>query len=309
MSLLVCLLGADGLVLATDSRGTFGDPRGVTAQNDLIKKLYLVNERVGIMVAGAGDLGSTVVAGFLARSDIASLGVTELTMALHRYVRKQFGLWFPLFSIKPTGGDTRPARPDLNFIVCGYEVNEEPSIYRMSSSLDFAPMLHNYGFGIDGVAQYALYLLNRLYDRRAIIEDLQYLAAYVITETASQDGKVGGPVQIATIGAGKAALLSGGTVEKIVEENKSRSLVLKQSFLVKSKKAYSGELAGGMPGLKVLSRVVQRPETISESDKLPSGVVQHPETLSESDKADPVMDAVSTVAEEMTEEVPAGLTW
>ena len=90
MSLLVCLRGTDGLVLATDSRGTFGDPRGVTAQNDQIKKLYLANERVGILVAGAGDLGSTVVSGFLALPDIAALGVTELTMALHSYARKQF---------------------------------------------------------------------------------------------------------------------------------------------------------------------------------------------------------------------------
>ena len=198
MSLLVCLRGTDGLVLATDSRGTFGDPRGVTAQNDLIKKLYLANERVGILVAGAGDLGSTVVSGFLAIPDTASLGITELTMALHRHAREHFGQWFELFAIKSTGNDSRPARPDLNFIVAGFELNYDPKIYRMSSSLDFAPMLHNYGFGVDGVAQYALYLLNRLYDQQSVIEDLQYLAAYVITETASQDGKVGGPVQMAT---------------------------------------------------------------------------------------------------------------
>src|ERR1700676_5344001 len=162
MSLLVCLLGTDGLVLATDSRGTFGDPRGVTAQNDLIKKLYLVNERVGVLVAGAGDLGSSVMSGFLALPETASLPITELTMALHRYARAQFGEWFQLFTIKPTGSDPRPARPDLNFIVAGFELNHEAKIYRLSSSLDFAPMLHNYGFGIDGVAQYALYLLNQI---------------------------------------------------------------------------------------------------------------------------------------------------
>src|ERR1700731_2969173 len=104
MSLLVCLLGTDGLVLATDSRGTFGDPRGVTAQNDLIKNLYLANEGGGILVAGAGDLG-----------------VTELTMALHRYARAQFGQWFELFAIKPMVGDPRSARPDLNFMVAGFE--------------------------------------------------------------------------------------------------------------------------------------------------------------------------------------------
>ncbi len=33
----------------------------------------------------------------------------------------------------------------------------------MISQLEFAPMLHDYGFALQGVAQYALYLLNRLY--------------------------------------------------------------------------------------------------------------------------------------------------
>jgi 20S proteasome alpha/beta subunit len=233
MSLLVCLLGTDGLVLATDSRGTFGDPRGVTAQNDRIKKLYLTDGRVGVMVAGAGDLGSTVVSSFLALPNTASLGITELTMALHVYVRAQFRQWFELFAIKATVGDPRPSRPDLDFIVAGFELNDEPKIYRLSSSLDFAPMLHNYGFGIDGVAQYALYLLNRLYDRESIVEDLQYLAAYVITETASQDGKVGGPVQMATIAAGRSHLLGADALENILVTNRERSRALKTSFLQK----------------------------------------------------------------------------
>lgn len=34
MTLLIALKGKDGLVMASDNRGTFGDPRGVTAQND-----------------------------------------------------------------------------------------------------------------------------------------------------------------------------------------------------------------------------------------------------------------------------------
>jgi 20S proteasome alpha/beta subunit len=214
MSLLVCLLGTDGLVLATDSRGTFGDPRGVTAQNDLIKKLYLVNERVGVLVAGAGDLGSTAVTGFLALPDTAFLGITDFTMALHHYARAQFRQWFELFAIRSTGSETRPPRPDLNFIVAGFDLNHEPKIYRMSSSLDFAPMLHNYGFGIEGVAQYALYLLNRLYDPASVTKDLQCLAAYVITETASQDGKVGGAVQMAIITARDSRVLSRCAIEE-----------------------------------------------------------------------------------------------
>ena len=230
MSLLVSLLGTDGLVLATDSRGTFGDPRGVTAQNDQIKKLYLVNKRVGILVAGAGDLGSTVVAGFLESPDITSFGITEVTMALHRYAREQFRDWFDLFATKATASDSRPARPDLSFIVAGFELNNEPKIYRMSSSLDFAPMLHNYGFGIDGVAQYALYLVNRLYDPKCVSEDLRCLAAYLIAETASQDGKVGGAIQMATITASDSQILSESAVAEISLANRKRSKALKDSF-------------------------------------------------------------------------------
>jgi 20S proteasome alpha/beta subunit len=272
MSLLVCLRGTDGLVLATDSRGTFGDPRGVTAQNDQIKKLYLANERVGILVAGAGDLGSTVVSGFLALPDIASLGVTELTMALHSYARKQFTEWFQLFAIKPAASDPRPARPDLNFIVAGFGLDHEPKIYRMSSSLDFAPMLHNYGFGVDGVAQYALYLLNRLYDPASVIDDLQCLAAYIIAETASQDGKVGGAIQIATISTHGSQLLAVSAVEKIALANKERSLVLKNSFLKKIEKTNGLATAAAPNGA---AHPVEKSSTSSDaSSTVSEGLIQ-----------------------------------
>jgi 20S proteasome alpha/beta subunit len=237
MSLLVCFVGIDGVVLGTDSRGTFGDPRGITAQNDLIQKLYIANDRVGIMVAGAGDLGSTLVSGFLNLPTNASLGVTELTTSLHHYARKQFGEWFERFAIKPAGADSRPARPDLNFIVAGFDCDHKTKIFHLSSSLDFAPMLHNYGFGIDGIAQYALYLVSRLYDPGATMEDLQYLAAYVITETASQDGKVGGPIQLATIGVGMPQVLDASAVETIILANNERSRALKASFLTNQYKA------------------------------------------------------------------------
>jgi hypothetical protein len=114
--------------------------------------------------------------------------------------------------------------------VAGFELNHVPKIYRMSSSLDFAPMLHNYGFGIDGVAQYALYLVNRLYDPACVREDLQCLAAYLIAETASQDGKVGGAIQMATITARDAQILNVSTVAEISVANRKRSKALKDSF-------------------------------------------------------------------------------
>jgi 20S proteasome alpha/beta subunit len=261
MSLLVCLRGTDGLVLATDSRGTFGDPRGVTAQNDQIKKAYLANKRVGILVAGAGDLGSTVVSEFLALPDIPALGVTELTFARHRHARERFRDWFELFSTKKTQDDPRPARPDLNFIVAGFELNHDSKIYRMSSSLDFAPMLHTYGFGVDGVAQYALYLLSRLYDPTSVIENLESLAAYLITETASQDGKVGGAIQMLIMTTRDSQVLPLSTVEALVVGNKVRSRALRRSFMGR----VSGSPDSGSQVVSVYaSDPDQRPNAMSE---------------------------------------------
>jgi len=232
MSLLVCLRGADGLVLATDSRGTFGDPRGVTAQNDAQKKLYVTNDMVGVMLAGTGDIGAQVIAEFLGQPGVGELGITNFAMKLREIVRARFSQWFDKFSIQQTPQDIRPARPDLALIVAGYEENRQDiKIYQFISQFDFAPMLVNYGFALAGVAQYGLYLLNRLYDPTRTVEQLKHLAAYAITETASQDGKVGGPVQMATISPMKASTLEPAEVSAIVEANKARSSALKASFL------------------------------------------------------------------------------
>jgi 20S proteasome alpha/beta subunit len=298
MSLLVCLRATDGLVLATDSRGTFGDPRGITAQNDLIKKLYLANERVGILVAGAGDLGSTVVSSFLALPNTAAQGITELTMALHLYAREHFAQWFPLFTIKQTANDTRPARPELNFLVAGFDLNGEPKIYRMSSSLDFAPMLHSYGFGIDGVAQYALYLINRLYDPQSAIQDLQYLAAYVITETASQDGKVGGAVQMAHIQIGYTQYLGPETVGTILRANQERSQALKKSFL-KAGNEISRALPQSASGRTGLFDAARSPQADPSGSPIVNSV----------DEMFAIKDASSTAVVETSVESSTSLIW
>ena len=58
MSLLVVLKGKDGLVLAADSRGTFGDPRGITAQNDNQKKAHILSPHVAVLAAGSAELGT-----------------------------------------------------------------------------------------------------------------------------------------------------------------------------------------------------------------------------------------------------------
>jgi 20S proteasome alpha/beta subunit len=96
-------------------------------------------------------------------------------------------------------------------------------------------MLHDYGFAVAGVPQYALYLLNRLYEPDRGVDELTALAVYVITETASQDGKVGGPIKVVTFRADTGCeALDEHAVLAVLDENRMRSQALRDSFYEES---------------------------------------------------------------------------
>ncbi len=205
VTLLVCLKSEGKLVLACDSRGTFGDPRGVTAQNDSQIKLFRLTDRVGIMVAGVGELGATVVQRLQTQLSESKSGIEEVLPKVSSSLASMFDQWFPFekFQVQPLDQD-EATRPDIACIVAGFPTSGRPrereaEIYSLLSPLNFAPLLHNYGFALSGVAQYALYLMNRIYHDDIALDNAIAIAHYVITETATQDGKVGGPVRMATI--------------------------------------------------------------------------------------------------------------
>jgi 20S proteasome alpha/beta subunit len=202
-----------------------------------MKKVYGVSEHVGILVAGSGELGALLMDSIESEVRENNLdGVTRVLETARRIVKQRYDEWFSRFLIRSTPGAQDPVRPDLVMIVAGYDRDDSgkftiPRIYSMSSPLDFAPMLHDYGFALNGIAQYALYLLNRLYVPESPIERLLALACYVITETASQDGKVGGPVQVLTIAPETGCIvLPREETDRIVAENNRRSEGLKDSF-------------------------------------------------------------------------------
>lgn len=235
MTLLVALRGQDGLVLAADSRGTFGDPSGTTAQNDSMQKAHIVAPHVAALTAGVGEVASLLI--LEAAKTIGELdGVTPVMEHLRETARSKYNEWFPtVAAIQPpaflmTG--QAPSRPGLSFLVAGYEADGgDPKVYQLISQNDFAPMLHDYGFAVAGVPQYALYLLNRLYEPNRNVDELTPLAVYVVTETASQDGKVGGPVKVVTIRAdsGCEALDEAGVLA-VLDGNAVRSKLLRDSF-------------------------------------------------------------------------------
>jgi len=239
MALLVALHGKDGLVAVADSRGTFGDPRGVTAQNDSQRKVHLVSPHAALMFAGAGELGAQMLVEISKVLNQAgpggSDGASNVLEVARRVCRQKYQEWFPHLPPAIPPGIPQLARPDLAFLCVGYDPGpsgrfEVPRIYQSLSAFDFPPMLHEYGFAIIGVTQYALYLLNRLFEPDRSLAELTSLAVYVITETASQDGKVGGPVRVVTISPEGGRELTRAQVEGIQEANEERAAALRRSF-------------------------------------------------------------------------------
>jgi 20S proteasome alpha/beta subunit len=240
MTLLVALKGTDGIVLAADTRGTFGDPRGVTAQNDAIIKAHVLAKHAAILMSGSSELGALILK---QASDTVSQGSMDGATAVMNVVRdaavQSYAAWFP--SLSAVFGHQQmtaqaPGRPDLNFIVAGYDpaldgAYGRPVMYSLLSGLDFPPMLHDYGFAVNGVPQYALYLLNRLYEPGRSTQELIALAVYAITETASQDGKVGGPVRVVTVRPEEGCtVLPDEDIATITAHNEQRAASLRDSF-------------------------------------------------------------------------------
>ena len=241
MTLLVALKGKDGLALAADSRGTFGDPRGVTAQNDSQEKAHILAPHVAVLFAGSGEVGSLIV------RQVAELvtqqvldGVTPVMELLRKTARENYAAWFPSLPPIPAPQSVMSGqaagRPELAMVIAGYELDAqgratEAKLYQLVSATDFSPMLHDYGFAVCGVAQYALYLLNRLYEPDRTVQELTPLAAYVITETASQDGKVGGPVRVIVVSPDSGCeALNPSDVDRVLSNNAVRSKTLRDSF-------------------------------------------------------------------------------
>lgn len=195
MTLIVALEAKDGMILAGDSRGTIGDPRGLTAISDVHKKIFQLTKYCGIGVSGSSELGTALLDGIQKKlSDLKAEFVDEALSQTRLHVKALYNEWFSQFPIDK--------RPVTLLTIAGYgeiENRRIPKIYLLNSQMDYAPMLFDKGICMIGIPQYATYLANRYYDRSMSKENVAALAEFLISETASQDPKVGGPINIAVI--------------------------------------------------------------------------------------------------------------
>ena len=155
----------------------------------------------------------------------------EILNKTRELVRNLYDDWFQKF--------TPQTRPALLITLVGYTKIQQlmmPRTYLLISQSDFAPHLFNNGNCLSGVPQYAVYLMHRLYDPKMNVANLTRLAAYLISETATQDPKVGGPIRIATITKQSGYVeLEPAEVSKITAKNEEQSEKLKKFFFTGQK--------------------------------------------------------------------------
>ncbi|MEW6569394.1 MAG: hypothetical protein AB1449_14765 [Chloroflexota bacterium] len=227
MTLVVCLKASNGIVLAADSRGTIGDPRGLTAINDTQQKIFGLG-KCGLALAGASEMGAALLDELKKNNVDASPNVDDAVKKVVELSATLFSQWFR--DIPP------PQRPPVLITIGGYRYPKGglplAMIYLLSSQMNFAPQLFDHGPCMSGVPQYAVYLAHRYYDPAIPLSKAKALAEYLIAETASQDPKVGGPIRIAEITAeGGYRQLTDAEVSGISKANEELNERLRQFFL------------------------------------------------------------------------------
>ena len=198
----------------------------MTAINDDQNKLFQLSKFCGLGISGSSELAARAVD--LIKSEIDKkqiVYVDDILDLCREQIRSRYDDWFAKFQVRE--------RPTLTLTVVGYSSSDFKT-YLLSSHTDFAPNLFPTGNCLAGVPQYAVYLMHRLYDAKMTVGNLTRLAAYLISETATQDPKVGGPIRIASIKKQPGYKeLDAKDVEEIIRRNEEQSTQLKQFFFQK----------------------------------------------------------------------------
>jgi 20S proteasome alpha/beta subunit len=260
MTLCVGIETSGGIVLASDSRATIGDLRGLTTNNDTAVKIFTPVPNMAVALSGDGGTGHSlmqhITAGLAPQviTDIDALAQGMQTLGRQWYVQS-FGA--PSWMMTPAGMPVTTPRPDTWYLLAGYTMSGQPKLVTMTSAVpfNFTPGFINTGFAAIGVAPLAMYLLNRFYRRDLSLEIAKDLAAYCIEETASQDGKVGGPLRMA-----------------IAYPNGPTEMVCEEEIVILGKRvcAHREALMNSFLSLPRESQVAAAPEALAEAKLAPA---------------------------------------
>ena len=217
MTLTICIIAKDGVVLASDSRAS-----SFLTSNDTVKKIFKLDDHNAVGIAGDGPLAmhffDTISSDLNFRN-----GISALAEQMRSLGKSKFDEFF--------SHQVPKDRPSLSIILSGYVQGGKPEIYTLNSNDNFVPRKSPTGFECIGIPIIANYLLNRLYEPDITTQHAAELATFCIKETSSQDNRVGGPTQIAVFSDSKQyAELSRDEIDKIEKKCDQFRLLQKGNF-------------------------------------------------------------------------------
>jgi len=214
MTLVLAAHGTNFVILGADSRGTIGtEEQGLIIGLDDRSKLIEVAPHVGFLLYGLGDVGEMLLQGF--RTSHGNLdGVSLVAENFRAHCRQKWNEW--LTGVQPE------YFPRFGFLISGLDPDEAgrfvvPHTYSLLSESGFVPGFHR-KFIPMGCPMLANYILNKRYREDLTLEALAPLVAYAISETASVDRRVGGPIKIAIIDSSGYRLIPEETIEGWIED-------------------------------------------------------------------------------------------
>ncbi len=225
MTLVTAVQGKDFVVVGTDSRGTFGHPNVAYSAYDTMQKLVVLTPHVAVLTYGVGEVGDNIlqeVKRDKLQQQVEQIdGISDVLRELQKYCLDKWNQWLKNVPFE--------ARPAIGYIVAGLDKNSEseysiPKIYSMNSMVGFMPGFHRYGWANGGIPIYAVYLYGRRYKSDMSLDELSGLAAYVISETASQDHRVGGPLKMAQILPKGCESLSEEQIKELLDKYKGGNM-------------------------------------------------------------------------------------
>jgi 20S proteasome alpha/beta subunit len=236
MTLTICIKASDGIVFASDSRATSRDPRQETTINDQVKKIFPVGKYSGIGIAGDGGVAMSLIDELKEKVHTEN-DIRKLIKEFHEYNKNIFNDWFS--HEKPN------ERTFLSIILAGYTTDGCGEIYNLFSFDNFVPRKSATGFSCLGITYLAQYLLNRFYQQDITVKHAVDLAAFCIIETASQDGKVGGDLQISSFSStNEYRAFTLQEIEKIKYNAKALREKMRLGFIGFVEKEYKKEEEG-----------------------------------------------------------------
>jgi hypothetical protein len=234
------------------------------AVNDTVMKIFRPAPRVAVAMAGQADIGNSLMQHITtALLPSPAANIDQATESIRTVGNNLFAQWFgPPTWLLGANGPVPTPRPEVWYLSAGYAQNGDPKIISQGSSLhfNFAPNISTTGFAAIGIVPLTIYLLNRLYRRSLALDIAKDLAAYCILETASQDGKVGGPMRMAIVRPNtETEIVADGELSDLAQRVDQHRDALRNSFLTLGR-SQSVQPAAAAAGLAAAPQVAAAPK-------------------------------------------------